>query len=164
MAKRVNFPKPLFLNSRVIDIFRERFLVNVRFNTFSGIYVYCSKNIKEKSIPYKVGEFNGICVSDSWKEEKNDFSIFIISDEDYDNALNGNYSEDVLFFINRVNKRQSLADEKNKKISADVMIIKETDFLQYYSDRKRFIQKYFKAEYQDNLYEEMLKKPQNELF
>lgn len=43
MAKRVNFPKPLYLTPRAIEIFRDRFLAKSRINFFSDIYVTLSK-------------------------------------------------------------------------------------------------------------------------
>lgn len=164
MAKRVNFPKPLYLTPRAIEIFRDRFLAKSRINFFSDIYVYTSQNIVDKTLPYRVGEFNGICVDDSWREEKNDFTVFIISDEDYSNALQGEFSSEVSFFIDRVNKRQSLIDEKEKIITAKVFLVKESDFDAYYSDRKKFVEKHSKPHYTDNLFDEMRMPPPNELF
>lgn len=164
MAKRKNFPKPLYLTPRVVEIFRARFLAKIRINFFSNVYVFASQNIIDKSLPYKIGEYNGICVSDSWKEEKDDFSVFIISDEDYRKALEGIYSDELLFFIQRINKRQTLKDEKRKKVTADVYIVKESDFNEYYSDRTRFIEKHYQPHYIDNLFEEMSKKPKDTLF
>lgn len=111
-----------------------------------------------------MGEFNGICVDDSWREEKNDFTVFIISDEDYSNALQGGFSSEVSFFIDRVNKRQSLIDEKKKIVTAKVFLVKESDFNEYYSDRKKFVEKHSKPHYTDNLFDEMRKKTQDILF
>lgn len=164
MAKRVNFPKPLYLTPRAIEIFRDRFLAKSRINFFSNLYAYTSKNVIDKTLPYRVGELNGVCVDDSWREEKNDFTIFIISDEDYNNALQGIFSSEVSFFIDRINKQQSLIDEKEKIVTAKVFILKESDFNEYYADRKKFVEKHYNPHYTDNLFDEMRIPPQNELF
>ncbi|AFR36238.1 hypothetical protein [Riemerella anatipestifer] len=176
MAKRVNFPKPLYLSPEVINLFIKKFNHHLRINFFSNIYVYASKNVKKENIAYLVGELNGICVSDSWLEEKNNFTVFIASAEDYNNALKGIYSEDFLFFIKNINKRQSLVDEKgiktengsykNRKVTANVYIVLEEDFISYHKDRKSYIkdnkiEDYFNNELLLNLMQQV---PENKLF
>ncbi|WPC16407.1 hypothetical protein LEQ04_06560 [Riemerella anatipestifer] len=107
---------------------------------------------------------------------KNNFTVFIASAEDYNNALKGIYSEDFLFFIKNINKRQSLVDEKgiktekgsykNRKVTANVYIVLEEDFISYHKDRKSYIkdnkiEDYFNNELLLNLMQQV---PENKLF
>lgn len=141
MAKRINSAKPLYLHSESIKLFRERFFYHLRINFFSNKNVYFSKNCINKSLPYNLGELSGIYAHDSWQEEKNNFDVFIVSDLDYENALIGNYSDDFVFFKERINKRQSIKDDEREKITANVYLIKESDFEDFYKDRTFFIQR-----------------------
>ncbi|SDE57333.1 hypothetical protein [Riemerella columbipharyngis] len=166
MAKQKNFPKPLYLNRDALELFRMKFLYKVKMNFFSNTFVYTSDNIENKNIPYLLGELHSICVDDSWKEEKNNFTTFISSREDYDNALNGIYSNAFLFFIKRINQKQTLEDEKKNKLTADVYIILEEDFILYHRDRANFI-KYKKIENhfdEEILLSTMQEQPMNKLF
>ena len=142
MAKRKNFPKPLFFNADVLNYYREKFLKYLRINFFSNQYVIVSDNCAVKNIPFLLGELNGICVNE-WQEEKEVFHSFIISDSDYENAVNGLYSKEVDYVLKNINKRQTLKDEDREKISADIFIIKESDFLEFHKDRKAFIENHF---------------------
>lgn len=140
MAKRKNYPKPLYIHSETIRLFRERFFYDLRINFFSNKNVYFSKNCISQSLPYDIGKLSGTYAHDSWQDEKNNFDVFIASDLDYDNALNGIFSDDFIFFKERINKRQSIKDDEREKITANVYLIKESDFKEFYKDRTLFIQ------------------------
>ncbi len=139
MAKRKNFPRPLYLTPETLYYYSNRFLANLRINFFANRNVFISKNCINNILPYDIGKLGGIYAHDSWVEEKNNFSIFIISEEDYNNALNSIFSPDVQFFIDNINKRQTIEDDSKKKITADVYIITESEFYAYYKNRDAFI-------------------------
>lgn len=55
--------------------------------------------------------------------------------------MNGIFSKDFIFFKEQVNKRQSIKDDEREKITANVYLIKESDFEDFYKDRTFFIQR-----------------------
>ena len=141
MAKRKNFPKPLYLTPETLEYYHNRFFANLSMNFFANKNIFISKNcINNKSLPYDIGKLSGTYAHESWIEEKNNFSIFIISEEDYNNAMNCVFSPDVQFFIDNINRRQTIEGDSKKKITADVYIIKESEFYAYYKDRNAYIQ------------------------
>lgn len=166
MAKRKNFPKPLFLTPQALEYFKFKFFKNLRINFFSNNYVLISKNCLRKDIAYMSGQLNGTYVNE-WIEEKEKFTIFIISELDFENAKKGVYSTEVNFVIININKRQSIIDEEKQKLSANIYIIRESIFYDFFVDRQKFIydHKIFENIYnEENLFKLMSEIPKSYLF
>lgn len=139
MAKRINFPKPLFLHIECFELYERKFKSEIIINYFSNRNVLISENCERKNIAYILGELNGICVN-NWHEEREQTHIFIISKIDYENYKKGIESKELNFIISLINKKQTLVDEKAKTLTSRITIICEEIFYDFFNDRKLFIQ------------------------
>lgn len=143
----------LFLNEFALQEFKNKFHNDLAMNFFSYKHVIVSKSCYTKNLPQLLGNLNGIIVNE-WKEEKSVFDVLIVSAIDIEEMKKGNFFKDVLEAVANVNKRQKIID--TKKVSANVYIIDERDFLSFYENRAGYINNFKIKDYnQENLYNAM---------
>lgn len=139
----------LILNERVLELYEQKFKKDILINFFSvNNYVYFSQNFENTQQMYQfVGNISAMPVN-SWEEEKKLTNVFLISDEDYKQACYGIFSKEVDFILSEIKRKQTKKDTEEGKITSDIYIVKESVFLEYYADRKAFIEKYKNQDYE----------------
>lgn len=143
----------LFLNEFALREFKNKFHNDLAMNFFSYKHVIVSKSCYTRDLPQLLGNLNGIVVNE-WKEEKSVFDVLIVSAIDIEEMKKGNFFNDVFDALVNINKRQKIIDRF--KVSANVYILDERDFLSFYNNRSAYIDEFKTDDYDyEKLYNAM---------
>lgn len=125
------------MNVAALQEFKNKFHNDLAMNFFSYKHVIVSKSCYSLKLPQLLGNLNGIVVNE-WKEEKSVFDVLIVYAIDIEEMKKEKFFNDVLEALANVNKRQKIID--TKKVSANVYVIDERDFLTFYKNREKYLQ------------------------